>query len=550
MDFLRLLASCQKGCSLVVLLVLKHTKPTNNKEKDWCHDWRSKIWTLFCHCEWSLITSRSLVSRVINHCLVPVPLLCAFNMTFPDESVGVEVFEDRESNKPLILLPYSNSFLPVALRRWRKVKHLTLASRRSTSLTKSEEHLLEKLQAKEEPVVQLQVDDELAKARDNLKQQICAKGHTLTPTERKFLIDLADCEHVSVDYLVRSAKVLFHDPIFDLDDERNTDDVPNSKGKASVRKRDASFRSEVWTHFSTSSVVSNRRNRQNQQSFKDEEKELEQRPLAVPRKGFMNKFFRKRSEKISTRKQEYSKDDDEDFVEFTILATSVDDKNCQPHVLSPPIMDALRIKLPLAVQQDNFWLKYSMVRDGASMRSLLQKIRSSARTVIAIETTEGDVFGAFTSSPWRPHGHRYYGSCEAFLWRMAKSRFTECATVDDQILLEYDLDFFPWSCMNRNIQYLVSADDHLVIGGGAPDDDPNKNGGCGLTIRADMSHGFSDPCFTFSSPSLPVGNPGDPFEIANLEVWALTPVETIHQAEKLEFGRQFVFDHGNFTQDI
>jgi hypothetical protein len=78
-------------------------------------------------------------------------------------------------------------------------------------------------------------------------------------------------------------------------------------------------------------------------------------------------------------------------------------------------MDGLRVHLPFAVQQDNFWLKYSKVRDGASMRALLRKVRSSARTVIAIETMDGGVFGAFTSSPWRPNGRGFYGSCEAFL---------------------------------------------------------------------------------------------------------------------------------------
>jgi hypothetical protein len=39
------------------------------------------------------------------------------------------------------------------------------------------------------------------------------------------------------------------------------------------------------------------------------------------------------------------------------------------------------------------------------------------------------------------------------------------------------------------------------------------------------------------------------FEIVNLEVWTLTPVDTIDQAEKVELGRQFVFDHGNFVMD-
>jgi hypothetical protein len=46
----------------------------------------------------------------------------------------------------------------------------------------------------------------------------------------------------------------------------------------------------------------------------------------------MNKFFRQRSEKISALKEEYGKDDDDNAVEFTILATSVDDKDCQPAI--------------------------------------------------------------------------------------------------------------------------------------------------------------------------------------------------------------------------
>jgi hypothetical protein len=167
---------------------------------------------------------------------------------------------------------------------------------------------------------------------------------------------------------------------------------------------------------------------------------------------------------------------------------------------------------------------------------------------------EGEVFGAFTSSPWRPHGHDYYGSGEAFVWRLAQSRATSCATVQDQILLERQIQVFPWSGENRNVQSLVNADDSpLILGGGGAEpktnsnnDDNNDNEGLALAIDATLSKGTSDKCLTFHSPALVKST--DVFDIANIEVWTLTPVENVNQAEQLELSRQFVFDHGNFLE--
>lgn len=254
---------------------------------------------------------------------------------------------------------------------------------------------------------------------------------------------------------------------------------------------------------------------------------------------------------------EEEEDDDDDFLNYTILGTSSRDLDCQPHVLSPSNMDALRSHLPFAVQHDNFWLKYSMARDGASMRTLLEKVRSSSRTVMAIETTDGDVFGAFTASPWRSRGRKFYGSCEAFLWRMKKSRYSNCATVEEKIDLERNIDVFPWSGKNRNVQLLSNADGQLMMGCGAADEDDASDqssgaaGGCGLVLCPDMIHGFSDLCLTFDSPRLPVvnSNKESMFKIANVEVWALTPAHDVQLAEKLEQGRQFVMEWGKFVQE-
>jgi len=38
------------------------------------------------------------------------------------------------------------------------------------------------------------------------------------------------------------------------------------------------------------------------------------------------------------------------------------------------------------------------------------------------------------------------------------------------------------------------------------------------------------------------------FEIANLEVWTLTPVDSVEQAENLELGRRFIFDQTSFVE--
>lgn len=86
---------------------------------------------------------------------------------------------------------------------------------------------------------------------------------------------------------------------------------------------------------------------------------------------------------------------------FRILGTSADDVAAHPHVLSPPLMDALMSFLPETLENQNFWLKYSLVRDGSSMSTLKQYVRASTNNILAIETITGEVFGAFTMSPWR-----------------------------------------------------------------------------------------------------------------------------------------------------
>lgn len=247
---------------------------------------------------------------------------------------------------------------------------------------------------------------------------------------------------------------------------------------------------------------------------------------------------------------------------FRILGTAADDKDCHPHVLSPPLMESLQNFFPPAISETNFWLKYSLVRDGASLPSLLRNIRGTKHTLIAIETVEGEVFGSFTSSPWRKNWN-YYGNGESFLWRMRRTRSEKDVqySVLDQAKLESELDVFYWTGRNELVQYCTH--DMIAIGGGTFQDDvrddvtaadeqrdlPPQNqafskadkGGFGLAIDSDLLRGTSSPCATFQSPPLSRAHAnGSPFEILNIEVWTMTPCNSVAEAETLEMKTLFL----------
>lgn len=237
---------------------------------------------------------------------------------------------------------------------------------------------------------------------------------------------------------------------------------------------------------------------------------------------------------------------------FQILGTSALDKSATPHVLSPPLMESLHAFFPYSKAGESFWLKYSMVRDGASLHSLLRHARGSTFSIVALETTDGEVFGAFVGEPWRKNWN-YYGSNQTFLWRMRHTRREKTHSIIDQAHMESEIDVFPATGENRLFQ--LCTDDNIAVGGGNLDpmrssesivSDPKTKvndyeWGPGLFIRDDLLQGTTSPCLTFGSPSLSKAHSdGSLFEIINLELWTLTPCLTLEEAEKLELSRLFL----------
>jgi hypothetical protein len=472
------------------------------------------------------------------------------------------------------------SKLPPGKRRWSFIRALS-KGKRQTSLTDEEDKFMKKISSVGSSHSKMNratsVDrEESCKARDELKMCVDVHKDQLTQPEKDFLEDVIDAPDVEPERIEKAQQVLCNDPLYHREEDKVEaepaaieDDKEQSQQRQSGLLQYPSHRKELWLQLrmagqevsaETFSFVGNSvREEEKLDEVKEEEEHFKPEQKRKSSKwGFIYRF-----QKALHLIDDGDKDDgtvelDDDELDddlsptFRVLAPSIEDLIETPTVLTPPIMDGLRAFLPFAVQHDNFWLKYSLARgDGASFYTLLDKIRNSARTFIAIETDQGEVFGSFTSSPWRVHPDKYYGSAEAFLWRLKKSRFTHCASVEERVQLECDVEVFEWSGENRNIQCWTGMKGKIIVGGGGYEDDPEKDAkefGAGLSISADLAHGFSDKCLTFNSPSLVTRSDDGMFNIANIEVWTLTPVWYVEEAERLELSRQFLFDHGGFCQ--
>ena len=227
-------------------------------------------------------------------------------------------------------------------------------------------------------------------------------------------------------------------------------------------------------------------------------------------------------------------------MEFPFRILGADGDNLEPRVLTPSMMEAFRGFLPYAITESNFWLKFSLARDGASLATLLATIRASTYTIIGVETLNGEVFGSFTGVPWIT-GTKWYGNGEAFLWRLKKSRITSSKN-SNQSDYENEMEVYPFTGYDYLVQYCTSKT--IAIGGGdwvdhsCPFDDEPK--GIGLMIDGDLAGGETSSCATFANPPLCKTNTSNEFSIANLEVWTLTPFENEYDAAQLEIQKLYM----------
>ena len=213
-----------------------------------------------------------------------------------------------------------------------------------------------------------------------------------------------------------------------------------------------------------------------------------------------------------------------------------------PSVLTPALMEALRGFFPAAVSKENFWLRYCKDRDGGSLATLLFHVRVSRHTLLSVETKDGYVFGAFCSTPWRMNDS-WFGSGVSFLWRVKSPRYRKGRKTRD-FSHDNEMEIYPFTEHDRKIQYCTRRT--MAIGGGVwehPEASPypGKPVGIGLTIDGDLMGGETNSCATFANPPLcNRSSQNNEFEVRGLQVWTVTPLHTVVEAERLEMHRLFV----------
>lgn len=231
----------------------------------------------------------------------------------------------------------------------------------------------------------------------------------------------------------------------------------------------------------------------------------------------------------------------QNLLEYPFVILDTDGYHANQKVFTPGVMEGLRNFMPMKVMDHNFWLRYSLPRDGKSFTKLLASVRASTYTLIGIETNLGEVFGSFTASPWRI-GSKWYGSRESFLWRLKHARYTSTRNSKDPHF-EREIEVYPCTEDDDLVQYCTAKT--IAIGGGEWQDNASPfrghGEGIGLVIDGDLAGGETNSCATFANPKLArFASSSNEFVINNLEVWTMTPCNTVEDATKMEMREFFI----------
>ncbi len=234
----------------------------------------------------------------------------------------------------------------------------------------------------------------------------------------------------------------------------------------------------------------------------------------------------------------------QDLLEYPFAILDTSGYHTNQKVFTPGVMEALRNFMPMKVMDHNFWLRYSLPRDGRSFTKLLASVRASTFTLIGIETNLGEVFGSFTASPWKI-GSKWYGSRESFLWRLKQTRYTSARNLKDPHF-EREIEVYPCTEDDDLIQYCTAKT--IAIGGGEWQHNASPfrghGEGIGLVIDGDLEGGETNSCATFANPKLArFASSSNEFVINNLEVWTMTPCDTVEDATKMEMREFFIRGH-------
>jgi len=152
--------------------------------------------------------------------------------------------------------------------------------------------------------------------------------------------------------------------------------------------------------------------------------------------------------------------------------------------------------LPSSQSMSRMSMRYSLLRDGASLDSLLAHCcvgdshhrQQYTSCVIIIEDSWGYVFGGYVAHPLR-NCSSYYGNGESFVFSLTPNKET-----------------YKWT--GRNDFFVMSNIHHLAMGGGG--------GGFAFQLDDELSTGVSNSSETYDNQTL---SSNEFFKCLNVEVW-------------------------------
>ncbi|OEH77162.1 hypothetical protein cyc_05553 [Cyclospora cayetanensis] len=163
--------------------------------------------------------------------------------------------------------------------------------------------------------------------------------------------------------------------------------------------------------------------------------------------------------------------------------------------VSPHIAAQICMHLPLMISMKRWHLAFCLKLHGISFQTFFRRVSHSGGCVIAVEDSEGVVFGAFTDEFHK--SYKYYGSADTFV-------FTFKGPDGKQPAENPSIHVYTWS--SSNAFFCFTDGETIVVGGG---------GHYALTIDRDFLRGSSQCCPTFNSP--PLASSQD-FILRNLQI--------------------------------
>jgi len=198
------------------------------------------------------------------------------------------------------------------------------------------------------------------------------------------------------------------------------------------------------------------------------------------------------------------KDNNSDSDSNSFVLSVPDAVSC-PVLLTYDLFLELSSALPWSLQHRTWERCFCIARDGDSIQHMLRLCQSYHQTLLVVQTTKGEVFGAFCTGKWQPFCTRsqnnktYYGNGQSFLFSCKNSN--------------KDVTLYRWSGKNHYCQLCQVEQNRIAMGG---------EGDFGLILEDNFSRGRTGYCATYSNPPLVQENDGH-FQIAALEIYGPRP---------------------------